>query len=331
MSRIDQTESPFETTAETDLTRWEIYREKLEASVLAPLRILWDDYRSRFGLITVLVYLFAGTVGVMLVEPPVSNQAPDNLMAPFQTMAHPLGSDGFGQDILSLLIHATPPMLKMILSGAVFAIILGTIVGTVSGYKGGFTDTVLTTITDTMVALPGLPLIIVIAAILEPENPYLIGIILSVGRWSGLARALRSEVLTLRNAPYVEAARFMGVSTTTILRKDIIPNLMPYITVNFVGASRGVIFGSVALYFLGILPSNVENWGVMMQRAYSTGGALYTWDTAHWLIFPMATIVWLSLGLIFLAQGADKIFNVRLKARHMKRQRGGTESHVEET
>lgn len=331
MSRTEQMESPFETTAETDLTRWELYREKVEASFLAPMRILWDDYRSRFGLITLFIYLFAGTVGVMFIDPPVSNQAPENLMGPFQTWAHPLGSDGFGQDILSLLVHATTPMLKMIASGAVFAIIVGTVVGTLSGYKGGIVDTVLTTITDTMVALPGLPLIIVIAAILEPRNPYLIGIILSVGRWSGLARALRSEVLTLRDAPYVEAARFMGVSTTTILRKDIIPNLMPYITVNFVGAARGVIFGSVALYFLGILPSNEYNWGVMMNRAYSTGGALYTWDTAHWLIFPMVTIIWLSLGLIFLAQGADKIFNVRLKARHIKRKKGETDPHPEET
>jgi len=330
MSRIEQTESPFDTTAETDLTRWELYRQKVEASLLAPMRILWSDYRSRFGLITVFIYLLAGTVGVTVIEPPVSNQAPENLMGPFQTMAHPLGSDGFGQDILSLLVHATPPMLKMIASGAVFAIFVGTVVGTLSGYKGGFVDTVLTTITDTMVALPGLPLVIVIAAILEPENPYLVGIILSVGRWSGLARALRSEVLTLRDAPYVEAARFMGVSTTTILRKDIIPNLMPYITVNFVGAARGVIFGSVALYFLGILPSNTENWGVMMNRAYSTGGALYTWDTAHWLIFPMAAIIWLSLGLIFLAQGADKIFNVRLKARHIMRQRADSDQQPEE-
>lgn len=319
MSHTEGTESPFEATADVDRSRRDVYWEEFESAVLVPLRILWNDRRSQFGLITVVFYVLVGTVGTLFIAAPETNQVPTTLMGPFENMNYPLGSDKFGQSILSLLVHATTPMLIMIASGAVFTTSVAAIVGTLSGYKGGRVDTVLTTIIDAMVTIPGLPLVIVLAAILQPESPALIGIILSVNRWAGLARALRSQVLTLRDESYVEAARVMGIPTHTILRKEIISNLMPYITVNFVGAARGIIFGSVALYFLGVLPSSIENWGVMMNRAYTAGGALYTWETAHWLIFPMLTIMWISMGLIFLAQGADKIFNVRLKARHSER------------
>jgi peptide/nickel transport system permease protein len=106
--------------------------------------------------------------------------------------------------------------------------------------------------------------------------------------------------------------------TVSILRHEIIPNLMPYIMINFVNAARRVVFASVGLYFLGILPtSGVMNWGVMMNTAYDTG-SLYTWDAAHWLILPMVMVVWLSYGLIMFGQAADKVFNPRLRARHAK-------------
>jgi peptide/nickel transport system permease protein len=86
--------------------------------------------------------------------------------------------------------------------------------------------------------------------------------------------------------------------------------------INMVNAARGVIFASVGLYFLGILPFSGLNWGVMMNLAYTAAGSLYTWSSAHWLLLPMITIVWLSFGLIMFGQAADKVFNPRLRARH---------------
>jgi peptide/nickel transport system permease protein len=172
------------------------------------------------------------------------------------------------------------------------------------------------TVTDIALTIPGLVLVIVLAVILDPKGPFLIGIVLSINAWAGLARAIRSEVLSLRHESYVEASRVLGLSTSKILRQDVIPNLMPYITMNFVQAARTVIFGSVGLFFLGILTSSAPNWGKMMNLAYSTAGALYTLDTAHWLIMPMLTIILFSLGLTLFAQGADRLFNPRIQARH---------------
>lgn len=316
MSQQDQqVDSPFNTVSDTEVSRWDRYSRTFNATVVAPLKVIVNDNRGLFGLVTVLTFLFAGTIGIFLVPEP--NARGPVLLGPFESWNHVFGTDRYGKDILSLLVHATPAMLKMILSGAVFTMLMATLVGTVSGYEGGLVDDVLMTITDTVLAVPGLPLIIVLAAVFEPSDPFVVGLVISLPSWAGLARALRSEVLSLREQSFVEASRINGFSTLSVVRYELIPNLMPYITINTVGAARRVIFGSVALYFLGILDTSGLNWGVMMNRAYRSVGALYTLETAHWLIFPMLTIVWLSFGLIMLGQAADKVFNPRLKARHL--------------
>ena len=205
----------------------------------------------------------------------------------------------------------------MIASGAVFTVCLGTLLGTLAGYKGGTVDSVLMVVTDIMMTIPGLPLTIVLASALDIKgSPVVIGVLITVNAWAGLARAIRSQVLTLRDAEYVEASRIMGMSTPTIISGDIIPNLMPYITMNFVQQARAVIFGSVGLYFLGVLPYNSVNWGVMMNAAVNRAGATSSPAAFHWLLVPMLTIIVLALGLTLLAQGADRVFNPRVRARH---------------
>lgn len=315
-SEQEPTDSPFHTVSDIEVTRRERLETGFQKKVAAPMRILIEDPRGAFGLFTVLVYILAGTVGLMVISPP-QNGGPI-LQMPFETMQYPLGTDRYGASILAQLVYATTPMLKMITGGAIFTISMATIVGTLSGYKGGRTDEVLMMISDAVLAIPGLPLIIVLGVVLEPRNPFVVGLVISLPRWAGLARALRSEVLSLREESFVQVSKINGFSSPSILKNELIPNLMPYITINFVNAARGVIFGSVALYFLDILPSASLNWGVMMNRAYTSTGALYSFETAHWLILPMMAIVWLSFGLVMLGQAADKIFNPRLKARHVE-------------
>ncbi len=165
-------------------------------------------------------------------------------------------------------------MLIMITAGAVFSVAIATLVGTVSGYKGGRVDRALTVVTDIAMTIPGLPLIILLAALIEPTHPVTVGIVLTINAWAGLARAIRSQVLTLRDHSYVEASRIMGVPTRRIVVDDILPNIMPYVLVNFVQSARGVIFGSVALYYLGVLPFSNENWGVMLNDATTVSASL---------------------------------------------------------
>lgn len=307
-------EIPLMSVADEEVTR----RDRIEdglAKRWETFLLAWSDWRFKLGFAIIAGYVLMGTVGVWLVDAPTFKDG-GKWDQPFQGTENLLGTNQFGESILANIVHATPDMLMMLLGGAIFATGIGALVGIVAGYKGGRVDSVLTTITDTAMMIPALPLIIVIAAIWEPTNPFIVGILVSINGWAGAARGLRSQVLTIREESYVEASRIMGASTTSIMRKDITPQLLPLILVNFVMSGRGVIFNSVALYFLGVLPlGNASNWGIMLDQAYSAGAVTST-ELLFTILFPLLAIVLLSWGLIMLSQGLDRVVNVRVRARH---------------
>jgi peptide/nickel transport system permease protein len=236
---------------------------------------------------------------------------------PFQDMAYPLGTGVLGQQIDRQIVHATPAMLQMIASGALLSMVLGTVIGTVAGYKAGWWDYVLMLLSDTVMTIPALALVVVLAAVYAPERPLVVGLILGINNWPGLARTVRSEVLSIRENEVIEAARVMGLSDRRILRKYVVRNLMPYISINFANSARRIIFSSVALYFLGILPFTTLNWGVIMNEAYQAGD-ISNPEVYHWLYVPMIAIILFTLGFVLFAQSLDRVFNVRLRARHAK-------------
>ena len=335
--------SPLDALGETSDAEVEHARRKklynlYRYYVYTPVSVLWHDWRARVGLSLLVFYFGMGLFGPMVVdETGVMDGQP--LLGPFNpNYTHypfgigevslgvwtytgiwefPLGTDNTGSDLLSLTVYSTVPILKMMVAGGLFTVVTGTVFGTVSGYKGGIVDTVLSTVTDIFINLPGLPLVIVLAAIFSPESPWAIGILLSVAAWAGLARSIRSQVLTLRQESFVEASRALGLPTRTIVFKDIIPHLMPFVVINLTNAGRRVIFEAVALYYLGILPFQNLNWGSVLNLAYSAQA--HTRPAAlHWFLVPMVAIVLISIGLILLGQSLDRVFNPRVRARHEK-------------
>jgi peptide/nickel transport system permease protein len=300
--------------SQVEVTRGERLRTLWEEFVYKPGLVAWDDRRTRIGAIVLFIYGLIATVGVWAYPEPAKNQGP-RFLQPFQNMDYPLGTTPAGTDVLSQAIHATPTMLIMVGSGALFATAVAVLIGTVAGYKGGRVDSIITTFSDIAMSIPGLPIVMVVAFIYQPENPLIIGPIIMINYWAGLGRSLRSQVLTLREEPYVEASRTMGVSTLKILYKDIIPNLMPFILVNFAFAARYVVFASVGLYYLGVLPAGLANWGLQLDRAYNTYSAMVGTGATYLIFVPMIFIGVLALGLVLFAQGLDRVFNPRVRTR----------------
>lgn len=290
-------------------------KRTLDVTVLAPLRIALHDWRAVVAGGILVLYALMGTVGVWLAKKPSSGDHP-KLEGPFQHAAYPLGTDLYGRSILDQIIHATPDMFRMIFAGAIVAVGVAAVVGLLSGFmRGTWVDALLMMVADMIITIPGLPLIIVITAIFQPTNPFVVGVFLGIDMWPGLARTVRSQVLSIREESYVEASRIMGLPTPSILRRDVAGQLMPFILVNAALTSRRVIFESVALYFLGILPFTTYNWGVLMNLAYQEN-ALTRSELLPWLVFPMITIILMSFAFVLLSQAMDAIFNVRLQARH---------------
>jgi peptide/nickel transport system permease protein len=270
------------------------------------------------GSLDELASTFGFSEDIILISEPSTLEAPV-FLSPLQDPNYLLGTDRLGRDLFGMIVHATPAMIKMILAGALLSVVVGTLVGTLAGYIGGRLDTVLMTVTDTVLTIPALPLIIVLAAIYAPEDPIIVGLLLGIDNWPRLSRNLRSQVLSIREEAFTEASRIMGLSKATILRRDVITNMMPYILISFSNGSRKIIFESVALYYLGILPFTSLNWGVMMNEAYKSGNMTDP-GRVHWILIPMMAIIFTSLGFILLSQGMDRVFNVRLRAEYSKTQ-----------
>ena len=288
----------------------EIYRYQ----IYEPAVVAWSDNRTRLGAVIISGYFLMAAMDIFgLWRNPSTNQAP-RMLPPFQNWAYPFGTTPSGVDLLALIIESTPFILVMVFAGGVWATTLGVVVGTVSGYKGGTVDNVITTISDFFMSIPGLPLVIILAITFSPESPLLLGVILTINYWAGLGRSIRSQVLSIREESYVEASRTMGTGTSRIIRKDVLPNIMPYVMVQFVLAARYTIFASVGLYFIGVLPYSGQNWGVTLNNAYNQG-ALFGMQALYWLLVPMIAIVGLAFGLILISQGMDRIFNPRVRTR----------------
>jgi peptide/nickel transport system permease protein len=310
--------SVFETTASYEQSRVDYYQDVFERWVAAPFRILWSDYRGRFGILVVLFYILMGTIGVMVVPAPETHQGPI-LLEPFQNPNHILGTDGLGQDLLALMVHATPPMLKMILAGALFGNFMGVMWGLLAGYYGGTVDKVIMTFSDTARSIPGIPLLLILAAIFQPKNPFLIGIMINITGWASASRGIRAQVFPIATKEHVEAARALGQPVSTLMTKEILPHLLPLVFIGFLGGATSVVTASVGLYFLGILPFTTQNWGVTLNFAFNESGALYDPSAAHWLLVPLVTLTLLNMGFTLLAQAFDQVFNPRVRARHRGR------------
>ncbi len=274
-------------------------------------RICRSDKVAFAGGVVIFIYLLVAIFGNSFVHVGGLHPAGDAYLGP--SMGHPLGTDFLGNDTLSEIIVGTRPVIVVGLVSAVIVVIVGVAVGLLSGYLGGIADSTIMRITDVFLTVPGLPLIIVIASVVKTSSPFVLAFILSVTAWAGLARAVRSQALSLRTADFVDAARLQNLPLRNIIGRQLLPNVGPYVAINFLLAITGAIYAEVGLFVLGIAPVGGTNWGIMINLAMSQG-ALYTSNSMLYLFSPMAAIVLLQVALVFFARTLDKLFNPRLRA-----------------
>jgi peptide/nickel transport system permease protein len=274
------------------------------------LRILRHDPMAMVGAFIIAVYCVVAVIGPSVTTIPV---APNPALAyKGPSWSFPLGTDAFGHSILSELIIGTRPILEVGVAAAVMTIATGVIIGLVSGYLSGVVDAVIMRIVDVFLTVPGLPLVFVIVAVVHSSNPLLLAAILSIQSWAGLARAVRSMALSLRNSDFIEAARGQSLPLRHMVGRQLLPNIGPYVAIHFLLAVTGAIYAEVGLFLLGIAPLSGTNWGIMINTA-TAQGALYSSDSALYLLAPMGAIVILQFGFVMFSRAMDDLFNPRMR------------------
>lgn len=225
-----------------------------------------------------------------------------------------LGTDYAGSDVYTQFVYGARISLLVGLLSAGIGIGLGLVVGLLAGFLGKFVDEVLMRFTDMMLVIPTLPLLIVLVAVLGPNIWNLIIIIGFLG-WMGFARIVRSQVLTIRERPFVEAARASGAGTGRIIVKHIFPNLVSLTYVNLALTVPGAILSESALAFLGLSDPSVTSWGHMFQNLQVSGDLVRFPPTWWWVLPPGFGIALISLSFILIGYALDEIFNPRLRKR----------------
>lgn len=284
---------------------------KFSTTVKEFFTVIWENKMSRVGFIILVFFLLLSIIGPMLVAVPTSNYL-ERLQAP--CAEHWLGTDYAGRDIFFQFIHGSRAVLLVAFYAAVFSIIFACAIGIFAGLVGGKMDTFLMLVTNIVLTMPSFPVTMVLSMIVNVNNDVLFGLILSLWSWAGLAKAIRSQVLVLKHKEFIEVSKIMGISSFNIITKDVVPNIISFIAINFIGIMKGAIMTSVGLMVLGLVPFQGSHWGMMIQMAMSQSAVLYGGvGPIVYFLTPIMGILLFQLGCYLFANGLDEALNPRLR------------------
>jgi len=268
----------------------------------------WPGWTVLIGLIIVISIVVMTIIAPYIspYDPNALNTGP--LFGP-PCLAHPFGTNHLGQDMFSRILWGGSTMLQVALLSVLICFVVGVPIGLFSSYIGGNLDKVISLIMDSIYAFPGLILAIAIAVMLG-RGVVNIALSIAVIYIPSYFRIVRSQVLTIKEMTYVEAARAIGAKKRTILARYILPNVIPSIvtvaTINFADA----VLTAAGLTFLGWgVEVDVPDWGWDLYY-----GRQYLPSRAWWIIlFPGLMIILLALGFTFIGEGLSEILNPRLR------------------
>jgi peptide/nickel transport system permease protein len=226
------------------------------------------------------------------------------------SLRHWLGTDYIGRDIFSQLLAGARVAFMVGISSALISILFGTTIGMVAGYAGRRTDLVLMRLADMIMVMPTLLVVLILSALFGQLNIWVIVLMIALFRWPGVARVIRSQTLSMRHRPFIEAARVSGASHLRIIFRHILPNVMPLALLYMTFRVTSAIIIEAALAFLGFGDPGTVSWGMMLQWVWKTG---HMFQAPYWLLPPGICISLITMAFYMTGRAMDDVLDPRLR------------------
>ena len=223
-----------------------------------------------------------------------------------------LGLDWQGRDVLSHIVYGGKTLIITSVEAGLMTTFVAVVLGALAGLLGGVVDQVLSAISNFILTIPSFPLLLVLASIINFDNNTYLALLFAVLYWPTLMRAVRAQVFSLRERDYVQAAIALDLGLGHIIMREVLPNMISYIVVNMIFTIRSAMYNIVGLVFLGMVPIQEPDWGVMIYFG-RTKGAIFSPKAASMLLSPIIAIALFQLSLVLFTRSLEEIFNPRLR------------------
>ena len=258
-------------------------------------RFLWD-----------LDLVFTGSSALKL--PPVGFE---NLRGQQGALANPLGTDGGGRDLLALIIVGAPNTLFVGLLASLIGMSIGISLGFSAGFLGGRTDDVIRVGADVMITIPPLLILVVFQSAFGDVSLTMMALLIAGFVWQSPTRLIRAQVLSMKQSGYVQMAQLSGASTSHIMFREMMPNLVPYLFGSFIASVTTSIVTAVGLEVLGLGPQRIPTLGRTIYEAINAGALIQ--NLWWWWGIPTLLLAVIFIGLLLMNLGLDEVSNPRLR------------------
>lgn len=314
-SRAALSEVSFEETRQEAFLRW---MANLGTNVRAGLKALMRNKSGFIGFCGIMFFVVVTVFGPLFIEyegrARLDRRQPGArslLAAP--SPEHPLGLDWQGRDVLSHMVYGGQRLILTSLAAGLFATILAVVLGSAAALLGRFVDAIITAVANFILTVPSFPLLLVIASIIKFDDNLALALLFAALNWPVLMRAVRAQVLSLRERDYVEAAIALDLGLWHIISREVFPNMISYIAVNYIFTVRVAMYSIVGLVFLGLVPLVEPDWGVMIFMGRQQG-VLANPLAAGMLLSPVVAIALFQLSLVLFTRSLEEVFNPRLRS-----------------
>ncbi len=278
-------------------------------------RIFIENPLGKAGVIILSIFMLMAIASFFIpllgpVYDPMTGTDPNIKISTGPSLTHWLGTDNVGRDLFTQLLEGAKIAFIVGLSSAFISIVLGTIIGMISGYAGGMLDAFLMRTADIIMVMPSLVILLILASLFGQFNIWIIVFIIAIMRWPAVSRIIRSQTLSLKQRPFIEASRVAGASHRRIIFRHIMPNVLPLAFLYMTFRVTSAILVEAALSFLGFGDPSQVSWGMMLQWVWKSG---HMFQAPYWLIPPGMCISLLTLSFFMLGRAMDEVLDPRLR------------------